>query len=62
VERGIVDEAVGGSDVLPRAIARAAGLATKDRATYGALKRGLYAAILPVLTGPQSEPAGAATR
>ncbi len=46
----IVDEAVGAADVLPRAIARAAALAGKDRATYGALKRGLYAAPYAALT------------
>jgi len=40
----IVDEAVGADEVVPRAIARAAALASKDRATYGALKRGMYAA------------------
>ena len=46
----IVDEAVGAADVLPRAIARAAALAGKDRATYGALKRSMYAAPYDVLT------------
>jgi enoyl-CoA hydratase/carnithine racemase len=40
--RGIVDEAISSGEVLPRAVARAAALADKDRATYGALKRGLY--------------------
>lgn len=49
VERGIVDAAVAGPDVLPQAIERAAALAAKDRGTYRALKRGLYAAILPVM-------------
>jgi enoyl-CoA hydratase/carnithine racemase len=47
--RGIVDEAVAATDVLPHAIARAATLADKDRATYGALKRGLYGDVLQVL-------------
>jgi enoyl-CoA hydratase/carnithine racemase len=47
--RGIVDEAVAASEVVPRAIARAAALADKDRATYGALKRGLYGETLAVL-------------
>jgi len=47
--RGIVDEAVAADEVLPRAIARAAALADKDRATYAALKRGMYAATLAVL-------------
>jgi enoyl-CoA hydratase/carnithine racemase len=54
LERGIVDAAVPGPEVLPLAIERAAALATKDRATYGALKRGLYAGVLPILTGPQT--------
>jgi enoyl-CoA hydratase/carnithine racemase len=47
--RGIVDEAVPGPDVLPNAILRAAALADKDRATYGALKRGMYAETLQVM-------------
>jgi enoyl-CoA hydratase/carnithine racemase len=47
--RGFVDEALPGADVLPRAIARAAALADKDRATYGALKRGLYGDVAKVL-------------
>ncbi len=51
LERGIVDAAVAGPDVLPKAIERAAALADKDRGTYGALKRGLYARILPILEG-----------
>jgi enoyl-CoA hydratase/carnithine racemase len=51
VEHGIVDAAVAGPDVLPQAIARAAALAGKDRATYAALKRGLFAGILPILRG-----------
>ncbi len=49
VERGIVDATVAGPDVLPQAIERAGALAAKDRGTYRALKRGLYAAILPVM-------------
>ena len=47
--RGIVDEAVPAAEVLPHAIARAAALADKDRATYGALKRGLYGEVLAIL-------------
>jgi enoyl-CoA hydratase/carnithine racemase len=47
--RGIVDEAVAAAEVLPRASARAAALADKDRATYAALKRGLYARTLAAL-------------
>jgi enoyl-CoA hydratase/carnithine racemase len=50
-QRGIVDEAVAAADVLPRAIARGAALADKDRATYGALKRGIYRDVLALLEG-----------
>jgi enoyl-CoA hydratase/carnithine racemase len=49
--RGIVDEAVGADEVVPRAIARAAALAGKDRQIYGTLKRGMYADLLAVLAG-----------
>ena len=49
-ERGIVDEAVPAAEVLPRAMARAATLAQKDRQTYAALKRGIYADLLGALT------------
>ncbi|TMA83409.1 MAG: enoyl-CoA hydratase/isomerase family protein [Deltaproteobacteria bacterium] len=48
---GIVDEAVAADDVLPRAIARATALASKDRATYGALKRGMYGTAHDALAG-----------
>jgi enoyl-CoA hydratase/carnithine racemase len=48
-ERGIVDDAVAAVDVLPRAIARAAALAQKDRQTYATLKRGIYADLLDTL-------------
>jgi len=51
LERGIVDAAVAGPEVLPHAIERAMALASKDRGTYRALKRGLYAGILPVMVG-----------
>jgi len=44
-----VDEAVPAFEVLPRAIARAAALAEKDRGTYGVLKRGIYADALSVI-------------
>jgi Delta3-Delta2-enoyl-CoA isomerase len=54
LERGIVDAAVSGPDVVPQAIERATALAVKDRGTYGALKRGLYARALPVMTGEAS--------
>jgi enoyl-CoA hydratase/carnithine racemase len=51
VSRGIVDEAVPLADVLPNAIARAAALAAKDRQTYAALKRGMYADLLRAIGG-----------
>ena len=47
--RGVVDAAVPAAEVLPHAIARAAALADKDRATYGALKRGVYGDVLKIL-------------
>lgn len=47
--RGIVDEAVAADEVLPRAIARAAALAGKDRQIYATLKRSMYADLLAVL-------------
>ncbi len=49
--RGIVDDAVAADEVLPRALARAAALAGKNRATYAALKRGMYGAVYDVLAG-----------
>ncbi len=49
--KGIVDEAVAADEVLPHALARAAALAGKDRATYGALKRGMYGTAYDVLAG-----------
>jgi enoyl-CoA hydratase/carnithine racemase len=49
VAQGIVDEAVAADEVLPAAIARAGALASKDRQTYGALKRSMYAAPYEVL-------------
>jgi len=52
-QRGIVDEAVAADEVLPRAVARAAELAGKDRQIYGTLKRGMYADLLAVLAGDQ---------
>src|SRR5262249_16720943 len=48
-ERGVVDEAVPSTDVLPRAMARAATLAQKDRQTYAALKRSINADLLAAL-------------
>jgi enoyl-CoA hydratase/carnithine racemase len=46
---GIVSEAAVEADVLPRALARAAELASKDRATLRAIKRALYAAPIAAL-------------
>lgn len=46
VARQIADEAVPEAEVLPRAVAIAAELAGKHRATLAALKRGLYAETL----------------
>ena len=48
-QRGIVDDAVPAAAVLSHAVARAATLADKDRATYGALKRGMYGDTLAVM-------------
>ena len=48
-ERGIADEAASGPDVLPRAMARAAALAGKDRGAYAALKRGMYTDVIEQL-------------
>jgi len=44
--RRVVDEAAPAEEVVSRAVARAESLATKDRATYTALKRGMYAAAI----------------
>ncbi len=49
VERGIVDEAVDGEQVLARAIARADSLAGKSREIYASLKRSLYGPALSIL-------------
>jgi len=54
LDRGIVDACVAAAEVVPHAVERAAALAGKDRATYGALKRGLYARALPIMNGPGS--------
>jgi enoyl-CoA hydratase/carnithine racemase len=54
-ERGIIEEAVPADQVLPRAIARAAALANKDRQTYGKLKRGMYAEALALLEGGKKQ-------
>ncbi|MES3041759.1 MAG: enoyl-CoA hydratase/isomerase family protein [Pseudomonadota bacterium] len=39
LQRGVVDAAVGESEVLPSALAMAQQLASKDRSTYAAIKR-----------------------
>jgi len=54
VTRGIVHEAVPEDAVLPRAIEMARALAGKDRATLGALKRGLFGSALQALTSVSS--------
>lgn len=48
-ELGIVDEAVPADDVLARAIACVAPLAGKNRYTFQALKRGMYAEAVALL-------------
>ena len=45
----VVDESVPAGEVFSAAVARAAALANKSRATYGALKRGLYAEAIRLL-------------
>jgi enoyl-CoA hydratase/carnithine racemase len=49
---GIVDDAVGEDEVLPRAIERAAALAGKDGGTLGAIKEGMYGETLKLLRDP----------
>jgi Delta3-Delta2-enoyl-CoA isomerase len=49
---GIVDDAVGEDEVLPRAIERAAALAGKDGRTLGAIKEGMYGPALALLRDP----------
>jgi Delta3-Delta2-enoyl-CoA isomerase len=50
-EMGIVDEAVSADQVLPRAVARVAPLAAKNRHTFGTIKRGMYPEALALLEG-----------
>jgi Delta3-Delta2-enoyl-CoA isomerase len=54
-ERGIVDEAVSAGQVLPRAFALAAGMASKDRQIYRTLKRGMYAEALALLDSGETD-------
>jgi enoyl-CoA hydratase/carnithine racemase len=49
LQKGFVQEAVAEGEVLPRAVEIARELASKDRATLGALKRGLFAPALEAL-------------
>jgi len=50
---GLVDEAVDEEHVLHAALERARPLTTKDPATLGAIKAGMYAATLAALRSPQ---------
>jgi enoyl-CoA hydratase/carnithine racemase len=52
LERRLVNAIVREGEVLPRAVELARGLAAKHRATFGALKEGLYEAELAVLRAP----------
>jgi enoyl-CoA hydratase/carnithine racemase len=45
----VVDETADADELLTRALARAESLAGKDRATYGAIKRRLYADVIELL-------------
>ena len=49
VRASIATEAVPEADVLPRAVARAGELASKDKSTLGAIKRVLYAPAIAAL-------------
>lgn len=48
----LVHAAAPEAELLPRAVELARGLAGKDRATLGALKRGLFASALEALSSP----------
>jgi enoyl-CoA hydratase/carnithine racemase len=52
LDRKLVTAIAAEGDLLPKAIELAQGLASKHRATFGALKEGLYEAQLRVLRGP----------
>jgi Delta3-Delta2-enoyl-CoA isomerase len=45
----VVDEVADADQLVTRAVARAEALASKDRATYGAIKRGMYADAIQLL-------------
>jgi enoyl-CoA hydratase/carnithine racemase len=49
VQRRVADETVTADQVVARAIALAEPLASKDRATYGALKRAMYGEAIALL-------------
>jgi len=51
---GIVDDAIGEADVLPRAIERAASLADKNPNTLRTIKQRLYSDTLKALRAPQT--------
>jgi enoyl-CoA hydratase/carnithine racemase len=55
VARQMVHEALREAEALPRAIEIARGLASKDRATMAALKRGMFASALEALSQPVPE-------
>jgi Delta3-Delta2-enoyl-CoA isomerase len=46
---GVVDQILGADELLPGAIARAESLSSKNRATYGAIKREMYAGAIRLL-------------
>src|SRR4051794_38541233 len=56
---GIVDHAVGESEVVARALKLAGALAAKDGGTLGAIKEGMYPETLRLLRDPALTPAGA---
>ena len=55
LDRQLVSEIAPEAEVLPRAIELARGLAGKDRATFAAVKRGLFEAALAALRAPLPE-------
>ena len=48
-KRGIVDAAFGAEELLPKTLAMAAQLATKDRRTYAQIKRDMRQHLLPLV-------------
>jgi enoyl-CoA hydratase/carnithine racemase len=47
----VVDETAAADQVLASAVARAETLSSKERTTYGAIKRGMYADVIRLLRG-----------